>query len=100
LTRTRIAALVLFDLAAILIVAGLVSLAVWQTHRRAWKLDLIARIEARVHAAPTAAPGPERWPGITAATTSTGASPRPAAGSPIALRWSTPSPNSAVATGS
>jgi surfeit locus 1 family protein len=67
LTRSRIAALVLFDLAAILIVAGLVSLALWQTHRRAWKLDLIARIEARVHAAPTAAPGPERWPGITAA---------------------------------
>lgn len=67
MTRTRIAALVLFDLAAILIVAGLVSLAVWQTHRRAWKLDLIARIEARVHAAPTAAPGPERWPAITAA---------------------------------
>jgi surfeit locus 1 family protein len=68
LTGKRVAAVVLFDLVAILIVAGLVSLAIWQTHRRAWKLDLVSRIEARVHAPPTAAPGPERWPAITAAT--------------------------------
>ena len=37
------------------------ALAVWQVHRRAWKLDLIARVEARVHAAPIPAPGPESW---------------------------------------
>jgi surfeit locus 1 family protein len=67
LTGRRLAALVLFDLLAILIVVGLVSLAVWQVHRRAWKLDLIARVEARVHAQPIAAPGLERWAGITAA---------------------------------
>ncbi len=47
--------------------ACLVALAVWQIHRRAYKLDLIARIEARVHAAPMAAPGPDRWTGISPA---------------------------------
>ena len=40
--------------AAILLVAGLAALGDWQIHRRAWKLDLIARVEARIHAAPTA----------------------------------------------
>jgi len=49
-------------------VAGLIALAVWQMHRRAYKLDLIARVEARVHAVPTPAPGPDRWAGISAAT--------------------------------
>ena len=67
MTGRRIAALVAFDLAAILVVAGLVALAVWQVHRRAWKLDLIARIEARVHAPPVPAPAPERWADISAA---------------------------------
>ena len=57
LTGRRLAALVAFDLAAVLIVAGLAALAAWQLHRRAWKLDLIARVEARVHAAPAPAPG-------------------------------------------
>ena len=46
--------------------AGLAALADWQLHRRAWKLDLIARVEARVHAAPTPAPGPERWAELSA----------------------------------
>jgi surfeit locus 1 family protein len=41
---------------------------VWQVHRRAWKLDLIARVEARVHAAPAPAPGRERWGDLSAAT--------------------------------
>ena len=47
--------------------AGLVALAEWQLHRRAWKLDLIARVEARVHASPAPAPGPERWGALSAA---------------------------------
>ena len=67
MTRRGIAALVAFDLAAILLVACLAALAVWQVHRRASKLDLIARVEARVHAAPTPAPGPERWAELSAA---------------------------------
>jgi surfeit locus 1 family protein len=67
LTRRRILSLVVFDLAAVLVVAALVALAVWQTHRRAWKLDLIARIEARIAAPATAAPARERWPQVSAA---------------------------------
>jgi surfeit locus 1 family protein len=66
-TRKGVVALIAFNLAATLAVAGLVALAVWQVHRRAYKLDLIARVEARVHAAPAPAPGPEGWAGMTAA---------------------------------
>ena len=65
MTSRRTAALVAFDLAAIVIVAGLAALAVWQVHRRAWKLDLIARIEARVHAFPVPAPAPSCWADIS-----------------------------------
>lgn len=67
MTGRRIAALVAFDLVAILLVAGLVALAAWQLHRRAWKLDLVARIEARVHSPAVPAPGAESWSDITAA---------------------------------
>ena len=52
---------------AILVVAGLVVLAVWQVHRRAYKLDLIARVEARVHGVPTPAPGPGSWNKVSVA---------------------------------
>ena len=60
----RLAALALLALA---VCAGFVALGTWQVQRRAWKLDLIARVDARVHAAPTAAPGPQDWPSVTAA---------------------------------
>lgn len=43
------------------IVCGLAALGVWQLQRLAWKTDLIARVEARVHAAPVPAPGPAQW---------------------------------------
>lgn len=43
------------------------GLGIWQLERRSWKLDLIARVEARIHAAPVAAPGPAEWPKISAA---------------------------------
>ncbi|WP_211100656.1 SURF1 family protein [Acuticoccus sediminis] len=43
-----------------------VCLGVWQLQRREWKLDLIARVDARLAAAPVAAPGPDGWAGITA----------------------------------
>jgi surfeit locus 1 family protein len=52
---------------AVLGIAALTSLGVWQLERRVWKLELIDRVEQRVHAAPVAAPGPEAWPGVTAA---------------------------------
>ncbi len=38
------------------------SLGVWQVQRLAWKRDLIARVEARVHAAPQALPARSHWP--------------------------------------
>jgi len=43
------------------------GLGVWQLQRRVWKLELIARVEARIHAAPVAAPGPAEWLQIDAA---------------------------------
>jgi surfeit locus 1 family protein len=46
-------------------IVGFASLGVWQIERRAWKLDLIARVDARIHAPPVAAPGPAAWPSIT-----------------------------------
>ncbi|HEY0235811.1 MAG TPA: SURF1 family protein [Afipia sp.] len=52
---------------AVLGVAVLLALGVWQLERRTWKLDLIQRVDQRVHAAPVAAPGPGSWPGINAA---------------------------------
>ncbi|HEY9236752.1 MULTISPECIES: SURF1 family protein [Phenylobacterium] len=50
---------------ALVLVAAFVALGVWQVQRLAWKTELIAQVEGRIHAAPTAAPGPGRWPTIT-----------------------------------
>ncbi|WP_085808481.1 SURF1 family protein [Sphingomonas sp. TZW2008] len=36
--------------------AGFVALGIWQVERRAWKLDLIAKVNARINAAPVALP--------------------------------------------
>ena len=52
---------------AILSVAALSALGVWQLERRVWKLDLIERVNQRVHAAPVSAPGPSAWPHVNAA---------------------------------
>ena len=49
---------------ALLAIAGLVALGVWQIERRTWKLALIAQVERRLAAAPVAAPGPAEWPRI------------------------------------
>lgn len=46
--------------------AGFVALAVWQLERRVWKLDLIAQVDARVHAPAVAPPGPSEWPTVSA----------------------------------
>ena len=59
--------LALITLVAAALVAGLLALGAWQVQRRAWKLALIARVDRRVHAAPTPAPGPAAWPTVTAA---------------------------------
>ncbi|WP_027056212.1 SURF1 family protein [Mesorhizobium erdmanii] len=44
-----------------------VGLGIWQLERRVWKLDLIARVDQRIHAPAVDAPGPASWSGITAA---------------------------------
>jgi len=50
--------------AALLLVVLFAGLGTWQVFRLQWKLDLIARVDARVHAAPVAPPGADRWVGI------------------------------------
>lgn len=45
-----------------------IALGTWQVKRLFWKLDLIARVDQRVHAAPQIAPGPAEWSAISAAT--------------------------------
>jgi surfeit locus 1 family protein len=51
-------------IAALVCIAILISLGVWQVHRLAWKEALIARVTARLDAQPIAAPGPLTWPGL------------------------------------
>ncbi|CAM3720212.1 SURF1-like protein [Bordetella sputigena] len=62
----RPAVLICMAVVAVLLFAGFCALGTWQVHRRAWKLDLIARVEQRVHAPAQPAPGPQRWPAVTA----------------------------------
>jgi surfeit locus 1 family protein len=51
---------------AVFLFAGFFALGTWQVQRRAWKLDLIARVDQRVHAPAVAAPGPQAWPHVSA----------------------------------
>ena len=63
MTRTRRAA---FAAAALIAALGLAALGVWQIERRAWKHELVAAVDARIHAAPVPAPGPARWDAVNA----------------------------------
>lgn len=47
---------------ALLGALGFSGLGVWQIERLAWKRDLIARVEARIHAQPASLPAPAAWP--------------------------------------
>lgn len=58
--RSRLT-LALLVVAGAALVAGLTGLGVWQLQRRAWKIDLIERVDARLAAGPVAAPGPAAW---------------------------------------
>lgn len=44
---------------------GFLALGGWQLQRLAWKTDLIAQVDARVHAAAVPAPGPAQWPSVS-----------------------------------
>jgi surfeit locus 1 family protein len=50
----------------LLLAAGFAALGLWQVERRAWKLDLIARVDARVHAPARPLPDRASWPRINA----------------------------------
>jgi surfeit locus 1 family protein len=50
----------------LLLTALLLGLGTWQVKRLHWKLDLIARVDQRVHAPPQPAPGPAEWAAINA----------------------------------
>jgi surfeit locus 1 family protein len=62
-TRTRRGA---FAAAALIAAIGLAVLGAWQVERRAWKHELVAAVDARIHAAPVAAPGPGAWDAVNA----------------------------------
>lgn len=53
---------------ALLCAVLLAALGIWQVQRLQWKLDLIARVNARVNAEPVAAPGPSGWNAISPAS--------------------------------
>jgi len=61
------AARVALAVCAVIAFAGFIALGTWQVERRAWKLDLIARVDQRVHAPATTAPGRNEWPTVNAA---------------------------------
>ena len=42
------------------------GLGIWHLERRVWKLDLIARVDQRIHAPVVDAPGPQSWSGLNA----------------------------------
>ncbi|PXW54089.1 SURF1 family protein [Chelatococcus asaccharovorans] len=59
--------LALLVIIALIGAAGFTALGIWQIERRAWKRDLIARVEGRIHAPAVTAPGPAAWPQISIA---------------------------------
>ena len=63
-----VGAKVAWALVGLVLFSVFVALGTWQVQRRTWKLDLIARVDARVHSSPVAAPGPGEWSRVTAAT--------------------------------
>ena len=63
MTRGRRAA---FAAAALIVAVCLAALGIWQLERRVWKHELIAAVDARLHAAPVAAPGTGAWQRIDA----------------------------------
>jgi surfeit locus 1 family protein len=50
---------------ALLLLVLFAVLGTWQVFRLQWKLDLIERVDARVHAAPAALPPVAQWPQIS-----------------------------------
>ncbi|NKK77552.1 SURF1 family protein [Rhizobium leguminosarum] len=57
----------IFAVCLVLLAAALSALGTWQVERLAWKRDLIARVDQRVHAAPMPAPTRVDWDKVNAA---------------------------------
>ena len=57
----------IFAVCLMLLAAALAALGTWQVQRLAWKRDLIARVDQRVHAAPVPVPAPADWDKVNAA---------------------------------
>lgn len=51
-------------LAGIALFISFISLGTWQVQRRTWKLDLIERVNQRVHSQPVAVPAQPEWPQV------------------------------------
>ena len=64
MARRRIFTFLFLLLTAVAFV-GFVALGVWQVKRLAWKEDLIARVDARVHADAMMAPSQPDWPSVS-----------------------------------
>ncbi|CAA2107643.1 hypothetical protein MBUL_04263 [Methylobacterium bullatum] len=56
--------LVVSGVLTLLAVVAFAALGTWQLQRRAWKHDLIARVDARVHADAVPAPSRTDWPAL------------------------------------
>lgn len=61
-SRRRLA----LTVAMLLLLAVFAALGTWQVQRLFWKLDLIARVEARIHAQAVPAPYPAQWDAVSA----------------------------------
>lgn len=59
--------LILLALVGVAMFVGFVALGTWQVQRRTWKLDLIARVEQRVHEAPMPLHNLGPWTDVTRA---------------------------------
>lgn len=56
--------LVVLGVVATFVTVVLLALGIWQVQRLFWKLDLIARVDARVHAVPVEAPRANQWSSV------------------------------------
>lgn len=63
-TRPARAGRIAVALAGLFVFVTLIALGAWQVQRLGWKLDLIARVDARVHAEPAPPPAAAVWPAI------------------------------------
>ncbi len=63
----RMTALIIWGLLALTTFSGFIALGVWQAERRAWKHELVERIETRTQAPATIAPTQSAWADVLAA---------------------------------